>query len=124
MEITSKLVREAWDKGSTGSTASGDVHYPPTNLLYRFPKRFRTAFLPRGCMKISDRSILIFSVGSAPIAEKFKIYGILMYLDPSFSGIYPTPSELGEIVSSASVLTIDTDIHAAGVRPDFRSTLI
>ena len=47
-----------------------------------------------------------------------------MYLDPSFPGIWPTLPELGEIVYSAPQLDIPIDIHAAGVRPDFRSTLI
>ena len=54
---------------------------------------------------------------------KFKIYEVLMYLDPSFPGIWPTRPELGEIVYSAPQLDIPLDIHSVYPTSDRHSNL-
>ena len=58
--------------------------------------------------------LLIFSAVSGRMTKK--IYGIPVYLDPSFAGIYLTRPELGDIMVSQQSEILDIDKSSGSVR--------
>ena len=72
--------------------------YEPPNRLSR----------PRGFSYFSKSMLLDFSAVDGRMPKKIKICAELGYTYPRFSGIYLTPSELGDILSGTSSIYVMT----------------